>query len=68
MKSETIYPGGRKVPRGNCVQIDHCIHTFTVTIESMSGITPDELKDLIQQKFKVRCIRHDKVIKVVQGK
>lgn len=33
--------------------VDHSVQRFIVEVRSMSGVFPDNLKDLIQQKYEV---------------
>jgi predicted transcriptional regulator len=47
---------GNTLPKsmdGKTVQIDHVENTFVLTVSSLSGVSWHQVKDLIQQKFKV---------------
>ncbi len=63
----TVYvkTDGTPVETGNCVMPDSYVTTFTVTVRSMSGISANALKDVIQGKYEVtNCEKTNGVIVV----
>ena len=44
---------GKPAPSGQTVTVDHCVQEFRVVVRSMSNITPERLKDIIQQRLEV---------------
>jgi hypothetical protein len=51
MKQVHLYGGN--LDNGQCVTVDHCVQTFTVTVRSMSGVSAQQIKDLIQKRHEV---------------
>jgi hypothetical protein len=48
-----IFGSGRSVPQGACVNIDHTVRTFTVTIRSINYVGPEAVKAQLQKKWEV---------------
>lgn len=44
---------GRPVSDGETVTVDHNVQVFTVVVRSMSRVSPDTIKNLIQQRHEV---------------
>lgn len=44
---------GRHVDDGETVTLDHSVQVFTVVVRSMSRVSPDTIKNLIQQRHEV---------------
>ena len=45
---------------GQTFSVDHYIDTFVVKIRSLSGVGPEDLKNLIEKKFEVVDIKKTK--------
>ena len=48
-----VHLHGNKLEDGKTVTLDHTVQKFEVVVRSMNGIGPNDLKDLIQQKYEV---------------
>lgn len=59
MSHRYSFPDGTPVPPNVCVKPDQHRDTFTITVNSLEGVTAEALKDLIQTRFEVKDIRHD---------
>jgi hypothetical protein len=59
MKTRYFYPDGTPVPEGKRVQPQGHVDRFIIDVESSSGVTADEIRDLIQSRRKVQKIVHD---------
>ena len=44
---------GKEIHDGKTVTLDHSVQSFTIVVRSMSGVSPQTLKDLIQTKYEV---------------
>lgn len=53
MSFKVIFPDGSEVPVNRVVKQDHRTTTFQVSIRSMSLVTPERLKRIIQTHFEV---------------
>jgi hypothetical protein len=57
---------GRAVSRGYCVIPDSTRDWFVLEIDSLSGVSPQALKDHIQKLFKIKEIEHTNRIVIVK--
>lgn len=54
--NETTEIHGRPIGQGDTVSVDHSVQDFHVQIRSLSGISTDTLKNLIQTRYEVTRI------------
>lgn len=47
----------RPLNEGHCVVVDNVVDTFVVQIRSGSGLSPDQVKNLLQTKWEVTTIK-----------
>ena len=57
---------GQKPRDGQTCTVDNVTQTFTVSIRSLSGVSPDDVKNLLQQRWEVTNITQTDEIAVVR--
>ncbi len=64
MKPRFMYPNGD--PTGNnCVSPDHSKQTISLVVESLNGVSPEDIKRHLSEKWKiVSCWETDRVVVV----
>ena len=58
VKQNFVNADGSKVDDHKVVRIMQVSDVFTVRVDSLGGVSPDQLRDVIQAKFKVAHILH----------
>lgn len=58
---------GDELDRGICIVPDHHNDTFTIKMSSMGGLNAEQVKALLQTRFKVDQIEHTERVTVAQN-
>lgn len=67
MKRKVYEVNGRTIKNGETVTFDHSIQTFIVKVRSLGRVSPERIKDLIENKFEVVDIQEGDSISYVKG-
>ena len=57
MITEMRSVNGQSLPDGCCVCVDNVVDTFVIQIRSGSGLSPEQVKNLLQTKWEVTQIK-----------
>jgi hypothetical protein len=64
-RSTSISVNGKPIVNGKTVSVDSTVTTFTVTIQHMNSVGENDLKDLLQRKYKVLSVEETNVQNLV---